>query len=68
MVGCKDMNTRVHAATYLSNLVIMALGSQSDIIVEAAFHKDSLDVSFWKRYNNIEHKFDMHMIYSRLIL
>jgi hypothetical protein len=45
-VGGKDMNTRVYAAQRLANLVIYSLGGHTDLIVNAFFEKDSLDVSF----------------------
>ena len=40
------MNARVHAADYFQNLVVMSLGAQMDIIVNAFFHKDSLNVCY----------------------
>ena len=46
VAGCKDMNTRVHAADFFSNLVIVSLGAQRDVIINAFFEQQSLDVSF----------------------
>lgn len=46
-VGGKDMNTRVYAAQRLANLVIYSLGGHTDLIVNAFFEKDSLDVFFF---------------------
>ena len=40
------MNTRVHAADFFSNLVIVSLGAQRDVIINAFFEQQSLDVSF----------------------
>ncbi|XP_071088666.1 periodic tryptophan protein 2 homolog [Haliotis cracherodii] len=42
--GCKDMNTRVFGVERFSNLVMYSMGGHTDIIVNAFFGKNSLDL------------------------
>ncbi|XP_077996881.1 periodic tryptophan protein 2 homolog [Glandiceps talaboti] len=44
VIGSKDMTSRVHATTHLSNLVMCSLGGHKDVIVGAFFEDKSLDV------------------------
>ncbi|XP_070546732.1 periodic tryptophan protein 2 homolog [Ptychodera flava] len=43
VIGSKDMTSRVHAATDLTNLLVHTLGGHKDVIVGAFFEQDSLD-------------------------